>query len=108
MIHMAVDAAITQKSHDMELMACFLGFVHGFKKHGILLKGSIFDGPSDARQVLIDNASGTNGQMTHFRVSHLPSRQANSFTAWLELTMGIAMEIEIQMGCLGFGRRVRR
>lgn len=64
MIHMAVDAAITQKSHDMELMACFLGFVHGFKKHGILLKGSIFDGPSDARQVLIDNASGTNGQMT--------------------------------------------
>ena len=40
MIHMAVDAAITQKSHDMELMACFLGFVHGFKKHGILLKGS--------------------------------------------------------------------
>ncbi len=45
-----------------------------------LLKFAIFNGLADAGQFLINDTAGTNIDMAHFRVAHLPVRQTYIFT----------------------------
>ena len=70
-------AAVRQQSHHMKLRSIRLYMRYRFKESSILEEILVTNRFMDARQVLVDDASSPNVQMSHFGVSHLSWRQTH-------------------------------
>src|SRR5699024_11554826 len=75
MLVMRMDTAVTEQSHDMKLTAFALDMLHRIKQHFVFEEVAVFDRLVDARQTLIDDAAGTDIQVTNLRIPHLSFRQ---------------------------------
>ena len=83
----AVDAAGGQEPQDMQAgalatpalatPALALQRIKQAVQNWIVLEAAIGDGPVNAGEVLIDHPPSAQGRVAHFRVAHLPGRQAN-------------------------------
>jgi hypothetical protein len=69
-IFVAVDAAIGQQSHDVQCRA--FGLLDGLLQYRVLVEAVFFDIAVDTADVLLDNPTGADIQVTHFRVAELP------------------------------------
>ena len=84
-VEAGVDATIRAETHEVELLALFLCISVGSLHLWVLHDGAVLAGAVDLHKVLIDNASGTNVEVTHLRVSHLSVGQTNIFARCLQL-----------------------
>ncbi len=65
---------------------------------GVVVDGAALDGFVDFHEVLIYDASGTDVEVTYFRVAHLSVRQTDVFAACLELGVRIGLEQIVVVG----------
>src|SRR5215207_7656312 len=80
MANVAVDAAITDKTDEMEYSASRSHRIAG-RVEGIALgKDAIRDGAIDASQPLVDNKASAEVDMANFGVAHLAVGKADGFT----------------------------
>ena len=80
-----VHAAIGGQSHEVQFLAVFLGIGIGTYDFGILEDGTVGAGTVDFYQVLVYDASGTDVEVSHFRVAHLSVGQTNVLARSQEL-----------------------
>ena len=80
-----VHAAIGGQSHEVQFLAVFLGIGIGAYDFGILEDGTVGAGTVDFYQVLVYDASGTDVEVSHFRVAHLSVGQTNVLARSQEL-----------------------
>ena len=74
-VDVGVNAAIGYQSHEVQAGGGCLGV--GIHNHGVLGQGAIVDGIGDAAEILEHHAAGTQIQVTHLGVAHLPIRQTH-------------------------------
>ena len=80
MTNMAVYAAIRQEAVKMKLLAFCFGMLDGTEQRFVLLELTVADRLRNSRQILVDNTSSADIQMSDFRVTHLTVWQAHRFT----------------------------
>lgn len=85
MVEAGVHAAVGGQSHQVKLLAVLLGIVVGLNNAFVLQDTAVFASTVDFHQVLIDDASGTDVEVTHLGVTHLSVGQTHVFTAGLKL-----------------------
>ena len=81
---MAVNAARRDESQKMERTALCFHTRHDFKKRLVLKEIAVFDIARDARELLVNDAAGTDVRMTDLGVTHLSIWQSDIFTGCLE------------------------
>ena len=74
-VDVGVHTAIGHKAHEVQAAAGSLGI--GIHDDGILSQGTIVDSVRDAAEVLEHHAAGTQIQVAHLGVAHLPIRQTH-------------------------------
>ena len=92
-------AAGRGESHKMESLAVLFGVVVGADDFGIFEDRAVGTGTIDFHKVLIDDASGTDVEVSHFRVTHLSVGQTNVFTAGKQLRVRIFFVQTVDKGC---------
>ena len=85
----AVYAAVTGQSHQVDVLAVYLGILVCRHHFGVLHDAAIGTGAVDLHQVLIHNTSGTDVEVSHLRVAHLSVGQSHVLAACEELRAGI-------------------
>ena len=106
MFEAGVHAAVAAKPHQMEFLALLFGVGVGSFHLRILHDRVILTCPIDFHQVLIDDASCTDIEMSHLRISHLSVGQPHIFAACLQLTVCRHCREIIQIGCRGIKNHV--
>ena len=89
MVQGRVYAAGGGESHEVEFFAVLFGVGVGSDDFGVREDGAVGAGAVDFDEVLIDDASGTDVEVTDFRVSHLTVGESDVFAAGEELRVGI-------------------
>src|SRR5690625_1619265 len=97
MLVMRMDTAVTEQSHDMKLTAFALDMLHRIKQHFVFEEVAVFDRLVDARQTLIDDAAGTDIQVTNLRIPHLSFRQPDIQAGRGQFVVGILIEITVKV-----------
>ena len=77
MFLVGVHAAVGDQAEEMQLPACFTRPLHGLHYRWILSEFARRNQRVDARDVHLHNAPGTDVQVAHFAVAHLPVGQAD-------------------------------
>ena len=80
-------AAIGSQTHEMDALTLLLGIAIGTLDFRILKDAAILAGTVNLDKVLIDDATGTDVQVTYFAVAHLSVRQTYVFAAGIQLRM---------------------
>ena len=100
---MGVDAAIAEKTHQVQGGAVFPAGAHGIKIGGIFKKVTVLNGLADAGQVLKHYAACTDIGVADLAVAHLPGRQADIQPGGGQLRMGVFLKELVQPGRVGGG-----
>ena len=74
-VDVGVHTAVGYEAHEVQAAAGSLG--ESVHNHGILGQGTIVDGVGDAAEVLEHHAAGTQIQVAHLGVAHLPVGQTH-------------------------------
>ena len=77
-VSVAVDAAGTHQTHQVDRLAGVDGSLHVLDEDGVLEHLTVADGLGDEGQLLVDDAAGAHIGVTHLRVAHLAVGQAHS------------------------------
>src|SRR3984957_20572080 len=83
--------------------------LHRVQQHRMGEEFAVLDNPINARDVHVDDTSGTNIEMTGLAVAHLPFRQPNKRTAGMNECVGILEQQPVirrfagESNCVGFG-----
>ena len=85
MIEAGVNTTIRGKTHQVQFLVVLLGVGIGSLHLRVLHDGAVFAGAVDLYQVLIYDATGTDIEVTYFRVSHLTVGQTHVFTTGHQL-----------------------
>ena len=78
-------ATVGAEAHEVQLLARLLGVGIGSLHLRVLHNRIVLAGAVDLHKVLIDNATGTDVQVTHLRVAHLSVGQTHVFARSLQL-----------------------
>ena len=76
-IFVAVNATGRQQAHNVHRFTRRNGFVYRAGQHRVREEGTLFDFNIETGQVLVDDTTGAQVNVTHFGVTHLTIRQAN-------------------------------
>ena len=80
-------ATVGGQSHQVELFALLLGVAISGLHLRVLHDRAVLAGAVDFHKVLINNASGTYIEVSHFRVAHLSVGKTHVFAAGLQLSV---------------------
>src|SRR5687768_10495566 len=89
---MTVNAVRRDEPYDVECVPVALTSRHCVDKCLFLEKVPVFDALVDARQILIDDATGAHGDVADLRVAHLSVRKADILARRLKRRMRVAIE----------------
>ena len=81
MVDIAVNAAVGQKTHDVEFFAVFLRAVHSVYERGIFKEIAVFDRLGYSGEFLIDYPARADIQVTDLAVAHLSFGETDRETA---------------------------
>ena len=81
----------------MQRLACLLRFVHHPAELFVLIQIAILNRLVNACQALVDNAAGTDIQVTYLGITDLTCRQADSLAAGFQGCMRIICKITVQV-----------
>ena len=81
----AVYAARGNEAEQMDSAAIGLGILHDLDEDFVLEEVAVLNITRDARELLVDEAAGTDVRVTDFRVAHLAVRQADEFAGSLQV-----------------------
>ena len=84
-----VHAPVGEEPHEMHRRTLAGRGRHGRSQHRVVEEGAIDDGAIDAREILIQDASGTQGEVAHLGVAHDARRQTHRLAAGLEQHPGM-------------------
>ncbi len=87
--NVAVNAAVGEQAHQVQLAAVFLGLAAGVHKFGHLEEVAVLDGLGDAGQLLIDDAARADVEVAHLGVAHLSLGQAHIHAGGADDGVGI-------------------
>lgn len=85
---MRVNTAIRNESDQVEAVS--MGGLDNFLEDRITVESAILNGEIDAGELLIDDATCAEIEMSHLGVSHLALRQADLESARLESGLGVS------------------
>ena len=100
-VEAGVDAAVGGKAHNVEVLAGLLGIGVGLLHLRIVADGAVGAGTVDFHEVLINNATGTDIEVTDLGVAHLAVGQAHILTAGLQLRVSIIGVEIVKIGSRG-------
>ena len=100
-VQRGVYAAVAGQAHEVEALALTLGIFVGADDFRIFEDAAVGTGAVDLHQVLIDDASGTDIEVSHLRVAHLSVGQTHVFAAGQQLGMGVGGRELVDEGCGG-------
>ena len=78
-------ATVRAEPHQVQLLVVLLSVGVGSLHLRVLHDGAVLAGAVDLHEVLIDDAAGTDIEMSHLRVAHLTVGQTDVLTAGLQL-----------------------
>ena len=102
----AVDAAIGQKSHDMQRRAVPAAVLHALQQRRIPEEISVLNALGNARQFLVDDPSGTHVQMADFGIAHLSVRQSDRQSGGISLNKGTLLHQPVKIRCIRQSNRI--
>ena len=88
MIDVGVDSSIRYEADEVEAVA--LGRLDSFLEDGIMAESAVLNGKIDAGEFLIDDATGSEVEMSHFGISHLALGEADLKSTGLESGLGVS------------------
>ncbi len=89
-----MDAAIRNESDQVEAVA--MGGLENFLEDRIMVESAILNGEVDAGELLIDDATCAEIEMSYFGIPHLAFRQADLESTRLESRLGVS-DVELIM-----------
>ena len=98
MSHVAVHAAVGDESQKMHRGAAPDGLGEGVLEHAVHEERAVLDGLGDARQVLVDDAAGTDVQVPHLGVAHLARRQPHGRARGVERAVRVRGAQTVERG----------
>lgn len=102
----AVNAAIGEQPENMQRAVRFLDVLHRMVQRDIIEENPVIDGFGDAGELLIDDASGADIEVTDLGVAHLTLRQPDGQTACGKANVRIFGENRVQVWCACGGNGV--
>ena len=84
-VEAGVYAAVGGQTHQVQFLVVLLGIRVGSLHLRVLHDGAVLAGAVDFHQVLVDDASGTDVEVTHFGVTHLSVGQTDVLARGLQL-----------------------
>ena len=81
MIDMRMHTAIAHQAEQVQGFVVFLCITDGCQQGGVVGQRTVAYGYIDALQFLVNDTAGTQVEVTHFRIAHLPVGQTDQFTA---------------------------
>ena len=100
-VRMAVDAAGSHQTHEVDGLAGIDGGFHVAHQNGIFHHLAVLDGLGDERELLVHDAARAHIGMTHFGVAHLTVRQTHGHAGGVDGGHGVIPHEGIQMGGVG-------
>ena len=100
-VSVAVDAAGTHQTHQVDRLAGVDGSLHVLDEDGVLEHLTVADGLGDEGQLLVDDAAGAHIGVTHLRVAHLAVGQAYSHAGSVDGGHRIFCHQRVKEGLLG-------
>ena len=97
-IQRRVYAAVGGQTHEVDVLAVLLGIGEGGDDFLVLQDAAVGTGTVDLHQVLVDDAAGTDIEVTHFGVAHLSVGQAHVLAASLQLGVRIVGQQAVPIG----------
>ena len=88
-IDVTVNAAVTHKTHNVQLAVVLFDVFHRAQKSGIGEEVAVGNALGDTGKFLIDNATCTHVEVTYFAVAHLTFGQTYGKTACIKRCRGI-------------------
>ena len=85
MVQRTVNPAVRDEAHEMHLLAVLFRIRKCLDDFGILQNRVVAAGAVDFHEVLIDDAPGTDIEVTHFGIAHLSLGQADVFAVGAQL-----------------------
>ena len=101
MLLRTVHAASARQAHDVQGLAVLLGVGVGIDDLGILQDRAVLDALVDFHQVLIDNTTAADVQVTYLAVAHLSVGQTHILAASLERAVRIGRTQEVKIRSRG-------
>ena len=98
-VEAGVHAAVAGEAHEVHSLALAHGILEGALHLLVLHDAAVLAGAVDFHEVLIDDASGTDIQVAHLRVTHLSVGQTHVLAAGLQLAVGIGSIEIVHVGC---------
>jgi hypothetical protein len=93
-----VDAARRQQAHDVDAPAAFASTFHGVEQGGVAGETAVLDCLADASQLLVDDATGTDIEVSDLGIAHLTIGQADRFAGSVSRLCGLAAHSRSQLG----------
>ena len=84
-------AAVAGQAHEVDVLACLLGVLVCADDFRVLQDAAVGTSAVDFHQVLIDDATCTDVEVTHLAIAHLPVGQTDVFAACQELAVRISL-----------------
>ena len=106
MILMAVHATGRDQSEAVQRGAAIAGTVDRVAQRRVLVEAAVLDGAVDARQRLVDEPSGADGEMAHLGVALLAGRQSHRLTAGVDRRVRPALLERVELRGARGGDRV--
>ena len=91
--NVTMDAAVRQKSPQVQLLAGLLGVLHRLQQGGIFKEVAVLDGLGDLGQILIDDAPRAHVEVSDFGVAHLPVGEPDGEPARAQRRRGIVFTV---------------
>lgn len=90
------------ETHKVQRVSCLLCVGIGIFDFRVVHNGAIGDGAVDFYQILINDASGADVEVTNFAVTHLSVRKSDVFARSLKFGVGIFLNeaVPIRLGSL--------
>jgi hypothetical protein len=100
-VDVAVDTAVGAQTQEMKGAPTLEKAIGELVEGRILGDAAVADRLADAHQFLADDSAGTDGEMPHLGIPHLPVGQADRSAARLDHRVGIGVPEGIHHGCGG-------
>src|SRR5690606_5668975 len=102
-INVAVNPSIRQEAVQVKLAPVFLHVTDGSEEGVVFKEASLPDRLRHPGQILVDDSTCADVQVTHFGIAHLTLRQSHGLAAGLKKGMGIFRPVAVEMGLLRLG-----
>jgi hypothetical protein len=102
-------AAVREQAKEMQLATTGAGVLHSIEQHGMLEEFAVLDHQLNASGVHVNDAPGTNVEVTDFAVAHLAFGKSDVWPAGLNQRVGILAKEAVvrwlarECDCVGFG-----